>query len=804
MAAGRDGINSSYSTGQPSISHRRTASATSQHRRTAADGLSDVNGGLTDGVIDAPSVQTSRRLSQHSQSHSRSHSRDFSQQHDGSSATQPNLSNGAYDFAQKLPIDQSTSNGLFAGTLDGSAHQFPGDFDLGQGLNPTFSSDVDNPHASALPTTFFQPPDGNDLGAYLEASSGFEASTGNASHDASLQADKSATGGDVYDNATVAELASLLMNDMNFDGKQQLPPPQPGVGAPAAAPQEDLRRHSIHNAYLAQAMTDTQNRSNVSAWTNGSSLNQAQLAAMQARMILQQQGASQPQSQQQQRQRPPTSQQAYPPSQGQTNVYDSLTARYAAALQQQQIRNNAAFGGVSSDNPGLTAQPSVVSMSSAGQLAGAQGSAPSTAGSHFSTFGDSAASLGVHSPLSEHASFEAVSNYEGSPMIDPIHLSRSNSFASSFRDVDAPYLSLSPSPYQTSGAFDGPPSASKTYNAQFLAPDHPPSAGRRSPSIQGGATSAPSQLNLSTPQISINPPTPSAEMQPGANGFPFGQVPLITTTPPGADFGVYGGGGGAHNNGSSENLSYLDVDTSNRGRSLSDSRLMVHGSAGARSRSSGGSSRDTSRNRGGRSGSSQPYDMGMLGIQSREHSPAGVSKANRRKSWSGASDISADDEATSAGGGSSTGSRKQKAPAVFTCPVEGCNKSFTRAYNLRSHQRTHTNERPFLCEVCGKAFARQHDRKRHEALHSGVKSHTCPGCHKRFARMDALSRHFKSETGRDCLHGVEHEYAEYMNLQLSPTPTTGASDVEDALSSYNEELAASQHSLVNAGMPTYL
>ncbi|KAL4975711.1 hypothetical protein BDW66DRAFT_63722 [Aspergillus desertorum] len=102
--------------------------------------------------------------------------------------------------------------------------------------------------------------------------------------------------------------------------------------------------------------------------------------------------------------------------------------------------------------------------------------------------------------------------------------------------------------------------------------------------------------------------------------------------------------------------------------------------------------------------------------------------------------------------------RVQKHPATFQCHL--CPKRFTRAYNLRSHLRTHTDERPFVCTVCGKAFARQHDRKRHEGLHSGEKKFVCRGdlsrggqwgCGRRFARADALGRHFRSEAGRICI-----------------------------------------------------
>ncbi|KAF3161264.1 DNA-binding transcription factor [Orbilia oligospora] len=111
--------------------------------------------------------------------------------------------------------------------------------------------------------------------------------------------------------------------------------------------------------------------------------------------------------------------------------------------------------------------------------------------------------------------------------------------------------------------------------------------------------------------------------------------------------------------------------------------------------------------------------------------------------------------------------RVQKHPATFQCTL--CPKRFTRAYNLRSHHRTHTDERPFVCTVCGKAFARQHDRKRHEGLHSGEKRFVCRGelksggnwgCSRRFARADALGRHFRSEAGRVCIKPLLDEEAE--------------------------------------------
>lgn len=112
--------------------------------------------------------------------------------------------------------------------------------------------------------------------------------------------------------------------------------------------------------------------------------------------------------------------------------------------------------------------------------------------------------------------------------------------------------------------------------------------------------------------------------------------------------------------------------------------------------------------------------------------------------------------------------RDQKYPATLQCNL--CQKQFTRSYSLRSHLRTHTDERPFVCFVCGRAFARLNDRKRHEGLHGGENKFVCRGilkgkddrwgCGRRFAGADALVRHLRCEAGRVCIKPLLDEEAE--------------------------------------------
>ncbi|XP_035828721.1 zinc finger protein 708 [Aplysia californica] len=82
---------------------------------------------------------------------------------------------------------------------------------------------------------------------------------------------------------------------------------------------------------------------------------------------------------------------------------------------------------------------------------------------------------------------------------------------------------------------------------------------------------------------------------------------------------------------------------------------------------------------------------------------------------------------------------------LFKCEV--CGLSFAYSCSLKNHKVKHTGEKPYMCEVCGAEFTDRFKLYRHKHSHSGEKPYKCEVCGKRFAQRHRLKSHARIHTG---------------------------------------------------------
>ena len=61
----------------------------------------------------------------------------------------------------------------------------------------------------------------------------------------------------------------------------------------------------------------------------------------------------------------------------------------------------------------------------------------------------------------------------------------------------------------------------------------------------------------------------------------------------------------------------------------------------------------------------------------------------------------------------------------YACEFPDCGKVYGKRHHLKEHERKHTGDMRYKCEVCNKKFFLQSHMKRHLNSHTGIKPHIC-------------------------------------------------------------------------------
>ena len=86
---------------------------------------------------------------------------------------------------------------------------------------------------------------------------------------------------------------------------------------------------------------------------------------------------------------------------------------------------------------------------------------------------------------------------------------------------------------------------------------------------------------------------------------------------------------------------------------------------------------------------------------------------------------------------------------IFKIRLRSMSNDFSKKYNLSSHKRLHSGEKPHQYDMCPKKFAHSNNLIDHRRIHTGEKPFHCEFCKKKISSSTRFTKHQKGSHRRE-------------------------------------------------------